>query len=477
MANGMAGTTNTMTPPNEAAIQNFRAQLKGPLLLPADDGYHESRRVWNGTIDKHPAIIVRAIGVADVTAAVRFARQHGLNVAVRGGGHSFAGLSVCDDHMLVDMSLLKGIRIHPEKKRAWVQAGCLWGDFDREAQSFGLATTGGLITHTGVAGLTLGGGIGWLMRKFGLTIDNVESMDVVLPDGSFAVASRNQNSDLYWGLRGGGGNFGIVTSFEFTLHEVGPQIYGGLMLWRAERAREVLHLWRDWIKQVPDELTSMIAFLTAPPAPFVPPDLQGKPVIALAQCDISPFATAEKNLEMMRGFGPPDLNLIGPMPYIQLQSMLDDSAAPGLQYYLKSQFVKELNDGAVELALAFAGRMTSPRSMVHIHHMGGAVSKVRDSATAYGDRDAPFLVNWISVWENPEERETHLAWARDAWTALKPFAKAGVYVNFLGDTDPADVQRVYGKNLRKLVDVKRKYDPDNTLCFNQNIDPQMKLEA
>ena len=278
-------------------------------------------------------------------------------------------------------------------------------------------------------------------------------------------------------MRGGGGNFGIVTSFEYTLHEVGPTVYGGLLLWRAERAREILQRWRDWVKRVPDELTSMISFMTAPPLPFVPPELQGKPAIGLALCDISPLGNAERNAEAMRGFGPPDVNLLGALPYTKLQSMLDDSAKPGLQYYLKSQFAKELNDGAIELLLTYAGRMTSPHSMIHIHHLGGAVSKVRDNATAYGDREAPFAINWISSWENPQEAERHTAWAREAWTSLKPFAKGGVYVNFLGDADPEEVQRAYGKNLRKLVEVKRKYDPDNLLCFNQNIDPSMKYEV
>ena len=339
---------------DEATIQSFRASLRGDLLRPADDGYDAARRVWNGMIDRRPALIARCVGPADVVAAVNLARTHEVLVSVRGGGHNVAGNAVCDGGLMIDLSPMKGIRVDVQNRTVRAQAGLTWGEFDHETQAFGLAVTGGQVSTTGIAGLTLGGGIGWLMRKYGLVIDNLLSADVVTADGRCLNASPTENADLFWGLRGGGGNFGIATSFEYRLHPIGPLVTGGMLLFPAERGRELLHAYRDFAATAPDEVVALMAFITAPPAPFVPPQVQGKPVIALAICHCGPLDEGQKAIAPLRALGPA-VDVVGPMPYTAVQRLFDESVPFGLQVYLKSDHLGELDDDVIETFLANVG--------------------------------------------------------------------------------------------------------------------------
>jgi FAD/FMN-containing dehydrogenase len=459
---------------DEAAIQQFKASVRGQLLRAEDEGYDAARRVWNGMIDRRPALILRCTGVADVLAAVTFAREHALPVAIRGGGHNVAGNAVCDGGMVLDLSPMKGMRIDPTTRRGWAQAGLTWGEFDRETQAFGLATTGGLISTTGIAGLTLGGGIGWLMRKYGLTCDNLLSVDIVTADGEFRRASADEHADLFWGLRGGGGNFGVVTTFEYQLHPVGPMVLGGLVLYPVAQAKELLHFYRDYTASAPDELTTVAVFLTAPPAPFVPEHFQGKGAIGIAACYAGPIEEGERVVQPLRQFGPPVVDLLGPLPYTALQSMLDATAPPGLQNYWKSEYLSELSDGAIDVLVSYGNAIPSPLSHVDIHQMGGAVSRVAQSETAFGHRAAPFLVNIISTWTDAAENERNIRWTRELWGALQPFSAGGTYVNFMsGDEGTERVKAAYDPAIyERLVALKTTYDPTNLFRFNQNIPPR-----
>jgi FAD/FMN-containing dehydrogenase len=457
--------------PDEAAVQEFKANLRGELIRPEDSGYDAARKVWNGMIDKRPALIVRCAGVADVISAVNFARTNRLLVAVRGGGHNVAGNAVCDGGIVIDLSRMKGMRVDPAARIARAQAGLTWGEFDRETQAFGLATTGGLVSTTGIAGFTLGGGIGWLMRKYGLTCDNLLSADIVTADGRFLTANKNENADLFWGVRGGGGNFGIATSFEYRLHPVG-KIIGGLTLYPAEEAKEVLQFYREYLTTVPEDLTSMVFFLKAPPAPFIPENLHGAPVVGFAVCYAGSIEEGERVVRPLKEFGPPAVDLINPMPYTALQSMLDAGAPPGLQNYWKSEYLKGLSDGAIDAIVDHAARMQSPLSQVHVQHMQGAVSRVGADETPFGNRDATYVLNIVGMWSDPKESETHTRWTREFFASMEPFSTGGVYVNFLGNEGEKRVMAAYGQaNYERLVALKNKYDPTNFFSLNQNIKP------
>jgi hypothetical protein len=355
----------------ESAIQAWQGHLRGPVLRSGDDGYGEARRVWNGMIDRKPALIVRCTGAADVIAAVNFAREHRLLVAVRGGGHNVAGTAVCDGGIVVDLSPMKGIRVDPVARTAWAQPGVLWGEFDHETQAFGLATPGGIVTHTGIAGLTLGGGIGWLMRKHGLTCDNLLAADVVTAAGQLLHASPQEHPDLFWGLCGGGGNFGIVTSFEYRLHPVGPQVLAGVLLHTAERAGEVLRFYRDYIAAVPDELTTIVNLRKAPPAPFLPPHLHGRPVVIIGVCYAGDIAAGERVLAPLRAFGAPLIDLIRPTAYTAHQGLFDASVPHGLRYYWKSEYLAALSDQAIDTLVAHAWQAPSPTSYTIMFQLGG----------------------------------------------------------------------------------------------------------
>jgi len=452
-----------------AEIPGFRGRLIGP----GHGDYDAARAVWNGVIDRRPRLIARCIGAGDVVAAVRFARDHDLEIAVRGGGHNVAGTAVCDDGIVIDLSAMRGVHVDPTARTAWVQGGALWGDVDHETQAHGLATPGGIVSHTGVAGLTLGGGIGWLMRKHGLTVDNLLAVEVVTASGERLRASEDEHPDLFWALKGGGGNFGVVTSFEFRLHPVGPTVLAGPILWDASDAAEVLRFYRDFIRDAPDELGTVVRFGTAPPFPVIPEHLHWRPVMMLGSCYAGPIEEGERLLRPLRACRPPLLDLVGPKPYTGLQSTLDPTVPHGWHYYWKATHLPELSDDLVDAVAEHAFAFSSPRSHVALFHMKGAVSRVPEEATAFGHRQATHAITINAAWRPGEdfgERDT--AWSRAFFAALGRF-REGVYVNFLdADEGPARVREAYGDAIYdRLVAVKTRYDPDNVFHHNQNIRP------
>ena len=447
---------------DDAAVAEFKASLRGELLHPHDAGYDEARAVWNAMIDKNPALIARCLGTVDVMSAVNFARTHNLTVSVRGGGHNVAGNAVCDGGLMIDLSPMKGIRVDPSRRTARVEPGVIWSEVNRETQAFGLATTGGTVSHTGVAGLTLGGGLGWLMATHGLTCDNLLSVDVVTADGQLLTASESENPDLFWALRGGGGNFGIVTSFELKLHPVGPMVVGGMVLYPIAQAKEVLRFYREYARNAPDELTAFAGFMTTP---------DGLPVVGIIVGWFGPLEEAEERLEPVRSFGPPIADLVGPIPYEQLQKMLDDAAPFGLQRYWKSGYFKELGDDLLDLIIERAAAKTSPMSVVILFHLHGACARVDPTSTAFAHREDQWDFDIISQWMDPAETDRHVEWARTFWQAVEPFSQ-GVYVNHLDADDSAGrVRSAYGPNYERLVAVKTQYDPGNFFRLNNNIVP------
>jgi FAD/FMN-containing dehydrogenase len=455
----------------ESGLQSLRQQFRGELIRASDAEYDTARRVWNGMIDRRPALIARCVDADDVAAAIAYARERALPLAIRGGGHNVAGSAVCDGGVVIDFTHMKYVGIDPARRTARVQPGVVWGEFDREAQAHGLTTTGGLVSSTGVAGLTLGGGIGWLMRAHGLTCDNLVAAEVVTADGKRIRASAEENGDLLWGLRGGGGNFGVVTAFEFQLHQVGPLVNGGLVMHLLDRAGEVLRFYREWVKALPDALTTFLAFLTAPPLPFVPPELVGKPAVAVVVCDIARDHETGAAIRDLVGFGPPPVNVIGEMPYLALQTMFDPSAPAGLRNYWKSAYVDELGDEAIEVLVRAAGKACTPFSQIHLHQMGGAVARVAADAMAFANRTAAFAANIVAQWERPQDDAENIAWAREHFARLEPLAR-GAYVNFLGEEGDARVRAAYGeRTYQRLASLKRRYDPENVFRLNQNIAP------
>jgi FAD/FMN-containing dehydrogenase len=454
-----------------AVIDAFRASLRGALLRLGDDGYDAARQVWNGMIDRRPDLIARCAGAADVIAAVTFARTHGLVVSVRGGGHNVTGNAVCDRGLTIDLSPMKGIRVNPTRRTVRAEAGLTWGEFDRETQAFGLATTGGQISSTGIAGLTLGGGLGWLHRAFGLVVDNLLSVDIVTADGRLLIASATEHADLFWALRGGGGNFGIVTSFQYRLHPLGPLVMSGMALYPVARAREVLRFYRAYMAAAPDELTAVAGFLTAPPAPFVPTPLQGTPMMMIAICHAGSVEDGQRAVDQLRGFGEPAIDLLGPMPYVAVQQLFDAGMPFGQRVYLRSDHLADLSDAAIEAIVTQAGRVTSPLSVFVIVPLGGAVARVGEHDTAFGHRDTPFDIDVFSIWLDPAEDERHLGWGRAFGAALGPFSR-GVYVNEMGNEGEERIRAAYNPvTFDRLARLKRQYDPTNFFHLNQNIKP------
>jgi len=448
--------------------------FRGRLIHAGDADYDTARAVWNGAIDRRPRLIARCLGSADVVRAVRFARDHDLEIAIRGGGHNVAGTAVCDDGIVIDLSAMRAVRVDPKRRTAWVQGGALWGDVDHETQARGLATTGGIVSHTGVAGLTLGGGIGWLMRKHGLTVDNLLAADVVTAGGELVRASEDEHPDLFWALRGGGGNYGVVTSFEFRLHSVGPTVVAGPILWDAAHVVEVLRCYRDVVRDAPDELGTVVRFGTAPPRPVIPEELRWRPVVMVGICYAGPIENAERALRPLRACKIPLLDLVGPMPYVEFQSALDSTVVHGWHYYWKSTHLPELRDDLIGVLADHAFSCSSPRSYMAMFHLKGAVSRVGDGETAFGNRQASHSITLDAVWRPGEyfgDRDS--AWTRECFAALGRFRK-GVYVNFLGgDESPDRVREAYGDSVyNRLVDVKTTYDPDNFFHYNQNIRPR-----
>ncbi len=457
---------------DEVIVQKFKAIFRGELSRPGDAGYDEARKIWNGMIDRHPALIARCTGAVDVINAVNFARANKLLVAVRGGGHNVAGNAVCDGGIVVDLSRMKGIRIDPVRRIVRAEPGLTWAEFDRETQAFGLALPGGIQSTTGIAGFTVGGGFGYLSRKYGMTIDNLLSADVVTADGRLLIASKTENSDLFWGIRGGGGNFGIVTSFEFRLHPVGPLILGGMLLHPLAKAKEVLRFYRDYAGKAPEELSIIFGFVTAPKAPHLPEYIQGKPVLAVIICYAGAIEEGESIIQYLKKSRPPEVDLVGPKPYVALQSMLDAANPPGWQNYWKSENLKGLGDEVIDILVEYAAKRPSPMSKMIIAHLLGAVNRVSDDETPYSHRDAPFVINIHSIWSDTAKNEENIKWARDLWDAIRPFAAGGVYVNFLMNEGVERVMAAYGKEkYRRLVALKNKYDPTNFFSLNQNIKP------
>ena len=456
---------------DRSAVDELEASFGGELVRPGDGGYDEHRKVWNGSIDRRPGLIARCTGVADVRHAVRFAREHELLVAVRGGGHSFPGLSVCDDGMLIDLGPMKGIRVDPEARTVRAQAGVLLGELDRETQAFGLAVPAGIVTHTGLSGLTLGGGIGWIMRKYGLTIDQLQSVDVITADGEFVKADEHHNADLFWAVRGGGGNFGIVTDFEFRLNPLGPDVVAGPVFWRMEDAPEVLRFYRDWIADCPDELMTIVVQRRAPALPVVPPELVGERIIAVTACYAGPVEDGERVMRPLKEFGTPVLDLCQPKPYLAHQQMFDPSFRHGWWYYVRSCDVAALNDDVVDIVTDYGARITSPVSSIALWQMGGAVARVGEDETAFNGRNAGFTFNINGNSQTADGFDAERQWARDYWSALAPH-HTSVYVNFLMEEGEERVRQAYGaEKYERLKAVKRDYDPTNFFKLNQNIKP------
>lgn len=457
---------------DETALRELERSFRGQLIRPGDSTYDEHRRVWNGSIDRHPALIARCSDPSDVSAAVRFARRGGFPLAVRGGGHSFPGLSACDGGVIVDLRPMSEVRVDPESRKATAQAGALLGELDQATQEFGLAVPAGIVTHTGVAGLTLGGGIGWLMRKYGLTVDQLLSAQVITADGELVRASEAENPDLFWGLRGGGGNFGIVTEFEFRLNPLGPTVLAGPIFWPMGESPTLLRFYRDWIAEAPDELMTIVIHRKAPPLDFVPPELHGKLVVAVVCCYCGPVEKGERLIAPLRRFGRPALDLCEPKPFLEHQAMFDPSFPHGRWYYMSSCDVAELSDEVIDVTVEHAMEIKSPLTAFPIWQMGGAVAGEDEDATAFNGRQAGHTFNITASTESAEGFDEEREWVRGLWSALEPHHTDSVYVNFLMDEGEDRVRAAYGgERYDRLKALKAKYDPDNLFRLNQNIPP------
>jgi FAD/FMN-containing dehydrogenase len=444
----------------------------GQLLGPRDAGYDQSRRVWNGLIDAHPALIARCYGAGDVAAAIRHARDQGLPVAVRGGGHGVAGTAVCDGGLVVDCSPMRAVTVDPGSSTVRAGAGCLWGHVDTATQRYGLAVPGGIVSHTGIAGLTLGGGIGWLMRSCGLTADNLLAADLVTAAGERLRSSPASHEELFWALRGGGGNFGVVTEFSYRAHPAGPVVLAGPVAWPLEDAVEVLRSYRDWISGVPDELTTIVKLARVPAGPAIRPDLHGRPAVIISCCYAGPPDDGLKVLEPMRRIAQPLFDQVVPRPYLENQQLNDPTVPHGWYYYWKSAMTAPLDNDLIDVLVAHTGQITSPRSYTLIFQLGGSIARVPEDATAYRLRGAAHAININAVWlPGDTEAVQHIEWTRKMFAAIEPYQQ-GVYVNFLGAEGAERVRQAYGhKTHARLAAVKADYDPDNVFALNQNIPP------
>ena len=447
---------------SESAIQKFRESLRGQSFRLGEPGYDATRAVPNAMIDRRPALIARCAGAADVIACVKFAREHDLLLAFRGGGHSVAGKSVCEGGLMVDLSAMKGIRVDPARRTVRAETGLKLGEFDRETQAFGLATTLGVVSATGIAGLTLGGGWGHLHAKYGLAIDNVISADVVTADGRLVIANASENPDLFWGIRGGSGNFGIVTSLEYRLHQLGP-VLGGAVFYPAAKAKEIMHFWREFAAESPDELVTQGGSFNLP---------DGVPVFAIAACYCGPLSEGEKVLQPLRNFGSPLADAFGVISYLQMQSMFDPFFPAGRLTYVKSNFIPTLSDKAIDALVGYVGKSPSPYSFApFIEHWHGAATRVAPTETAFPHRQYSYNFFAWSNWVSPSESEKNIQWTRECWEAMRPFLAADSYGNYLADEGEAVARAAYGPNYDRLVSLKNKYDPTNFFRLNHNIKP------
>jgi hypothetical protein len=455
-------------------IDELRTRFRGALLRPGEEGYDEARRVWNGAIDRRPALIARCAGADDVAAAVRFARERDLVISVRGGGHAVAGHAVCDDGVMIDLSLMKAVCVDPDARAARAAGGVLWRELDAATQSFGLATTGGVISHTGIGGLTLGGGLGHIMRKFGLTVDNLRGVDLVTAEGEHVRADADTEPELFWGLRGGGGNFGIATAFEYDLHPLGPMVLGGSVFWPADDGPDVLRRVREYLPEAPDELGVAFSLMLAPPLPVMPPSRVGKPAVALVLVWAGDPADGQRALAPLREVGSPLADSVAVVPYVFIQSMLDGGAPHGRHYYWKSHRFPDLDDAVIDVFLERLAAMTSPFAQITGWAMGGAVSRVDPDATAVGEREDGIDVSFAIGWQpNDPEPERHRDWSRSAWQALQPYS-TGIYANFISDEGEEGIEAAYGDRRARLSALKTMWDPDNALRMNANIRPTVE---
>jgi len=448
----------------------LREQVRGDLFTPDDAGYEEARTVYNAMIDRHPRVVVRCANVDDVVAAVGFAREHELDLAVRGGSHSVPGFGTCDGGVVIDLSSMRGVTVDPASQTARAEGGATWGDFNNATHEHGLATTGGIISTTGVGGLTLGGGIGYLARGFGLSCDNLVSAEVVTADGRRLRASEDENDDLFWALRGGGGNFGVVTSLEFKVHPV-KEIYGGPMFFEVDDAADVLRFYRDFIVDAPEQFGGFPAWQIAPPLPFIPEERHGDTFLAFVACWAGPVEEGESALKPLRDVAPVVAEMVGPMPYPALNSAFDALVPPGLQHYWKANFVKELSDAAIDAHLEHGPDVPAVNSTVHIYPINGACHRVGADETAFAYRDATFATVIAGMWPEPAHNDANIAWVRGYYEATAPHSEEGGYINFMADDDQGRIEANYKSNYGRLVDIKRKYDPDNLFHVNQNIRP------
>jgi FAD/FMN-containing dehydrogenase len=455
---------------NGTALRELRGTLSGTVLEPSDDGYDEARTVFNAMIDRRPAAIAQCEGPDDVAAALRVGREEGLAIAVRSGGHSVAGASLCEGGLVIDVRRMKEIAVDAEARVARVGAGCAWGEFDRAAQEHGLATTGGRVSTTGVAGLTLGGGSGWLERKHGLSCDNLLAVELVTADGARVRASETEHPELFWALHGGGGNFGVATAFEFRLHPVGPEVYVVLAFHRADRERELLAMFRDFVATAPDAAGLAFVHLTGPPEEMIPPELVGEPLVGVAGMYAGPVAEGEELLAPLREFGPPAVDASGPMPYAGFQSALDDP--PGFRNYWTAEYLAELSDEALDVFAEHSAHTPAGPSQSFVVPWGGAVARVGEDETPMAKRDAKWVVHPFGLWESADDDDANMAWGRGFRDALAPYATGGVYLNFIGDEGEDRIRAAFGEEkYSRLAAIKAKYDPDNVFRLNQNIRP------
>lgn len=456
---------------DSAAVEALKSAVRGEVMLPNDSGYEEARKIWNAMIDRHPAVIVRTIGTNDVIQAVNFARENNLLVAVKGGGHNVAGNSVCNGGIMIDLSLMRSVHVNPGNSTVRVDGGCLLGDVDIETQRFGLAASAGIVSHTGVAGLTLGGGFGWISRKHGLTVDNLLSADVVTANGEALTASRNENSDLFWGLCGGGGNFGIVTSFEYQCAKIGAEVFSGLIVHCFEDAKKYIQFHSEYVRTLPDEMTAWMVVRHAPPLPFLPESVHGQMVVVVPFVYLGDSKEGERLIKPIREFGKVHGEAMGMHPWATWQSIFDGLVSHGARNYWKSHHLNELSDACIDTIIEYAGKMPTNECEVFIPHMEGAPSRVPETETAYAFRKSPFVLNIHTRWQDSADDERCLAWAKDFHSATQQFAK-GVYVNFLSEEGEDRVKEAYTEKVwNRLVELKNNYDPDNFFRMNQNIKP------
>jgi len=466
----MFGTPKWLLGADMGPMDELRKIIRGEVITASDDGYDAARQLWNGMIDRHPLAIARCTGAADVIDVVNFAREQNIPVTVRGGGHNVSGKALRDGALAIDLSRMRAIRVDAEHKTARAQGGATWSEFDHETLAFGLNTTGGTVSTTGVGGLTLGGGLGWLMRKHGLTIDNVLSADIITADGRQLTASADENPDLYWAIRGGGGNFGVVTSFEYRLHDVEP-VVGGMAMYPENQVRDMLQFFREYTSNAPDAVTTMAGILAGPPGT----PIEGQSAGLIAVCHSGPTAEGERLLRPIKDFGPPAIDGIGPMEYRALQTMFDGGSGPGGRNYWRSNFMQDLSDDAIDAMIETSKTMPKPGTLILLEHLGGAVGRVGAHETAFSNRDAQYNVSILAGWTDPADDEKNSAWTRKHGDVLKGFATGAGYVNYMtGDESAERVRATYEANFQRLTEIKRKYDPTNFWSGNQNIAPSSK---